>query len=67
MKFYDKYLTPVSKEIQQTVLMLIVFVIGFVAGYFVGNYEKQSEEEQVNNMPQTAYIQIYENVKGMVG
>ena len=43
MKFYDKHLTPLSKDIQQVLMLLIVFVIGFVVGYYVGNYDKPSE------------------------
>lgn len=47
MKFYDKYLTPLSAEIQQAVLVIVVFIIGFVVGYFTGNYEKK--EDKINN------------------
>ena len=43
MKFYDKYLTPLSAEIQQAVLVIVVFIIGFVVGYFTGNYEKKRD------------------------
>lgn len=56
MKYYDKYLTPVSKDIQQTALILIVFIVGFVAGYFTANLERKVNEDNVTNQNQVQKI-----------
>lgn len=57
MKYYDKKLTPLSKDIQQTFLIIAVFIIGFIAGYFAGNYEKQTSENKVQNHVNTASVE----------
>ncbi len=54
MKFYDKHLTPLSRDIQQMIMVLVIFIIGFVVGYFVGSYEKPSEfKEKESNQIST--------------
>lgn len=60
MKFYDKYLTPLSKDIQQVILILVVFILGFVVGYFVGNHESKNNEK-IRNQVTIARIETNSN------
>lgn len=62
MKFYDKHLTPVSKDIQQVLLMLLVFVIGFVAGYFIGNHGKLADEKNKISNLTVSSVEMSSNV-----
>ena len=57
MKFYDKYLTPLSKDIQQMLLILLVFILGFVVGYFVGNHEGMNDDK-IKNKVTTSNVQV---------
>lgn len=50
MKYYDKRLYKIEKEIKTALLILTVFIIAFIFGFFIRNIEVNDKEQKIREM-----------------